>query len=66
MKNDEVQKMVGNLTKKCESAESWQDYFVYMYIDVKIRPPTLLEPGLNLTFEQLGPEVHRFISYWEY
>ena len=23
------------------------------------------KPGLNLTFEQLGPEVHRFISYWE-
>ena len=24
------------------------------------------KPGLNLTFEQLSPEVHRFISYWEY
>ena len=42
MKNNEVQKKVGNLTKKCETAESWQDYFVYMYIDVKRRPPSLL------------------------
>ena len=42
MKNDEVHKKVGNLTKKYETAESWHDYFVYMYIDVKRRPLMLL------------------------